>query len=204
MTTLLLCALFADPAWRHAFDDKTPGKAAKAKKAKDDAGPYLELDGEGHWSIEKPKADPAKKDFAIGAKVWLDGNTGVIAAHGGEEDGFALHVDDREPVFSVRSAGKLFQAKAGRKLARGRWFHVMGVLEGGKLRVWIDGKEEGKPVPGEMLTATPKDGLSFGADTGSWVGGYKSDNPLTGKLRDARLYWKTPAEKELLKWAGVE
>jgi hypothetical protein len=188
--------------WRYTFaaDEKRPGKAVKAKVEKG----TLILEGEGHLDLGKPAYDPTNKPLSVGAKVWLDGATGVVVAHGGEDEGFSLYIDRTEPVFAVRSSGKLTVARSGKKLARGRWYHVMGVLDAdGKLRVWIDGKFTGSAVQGALLSAKPKDGLSIGADLDSWVGEYRSNNPLTGRLRDVRLYWSAPAEKDLNAWAGL-
>jgi arylsulfatase A-like enzyme len=190
-------------AWRYTFADgeKRPGKLVKAKAEKGE----LILEGDGHAALGRPKADPSGKPLSVGALVWLDGANGVIVAQGGESHGYSLYVEKNEPVFAVRSAGKLAVARSGKKLARGRWHHVLGVLDaGGKMRVYIDGKAEGAQVQGGLIEESPADGLSIGADTGSWVGEYRSDNPLTGRLKDVRLYWGMPDEKEAAKWRGAE
>jgi len=173
-------------------------------KAKTEKGELI-LDGDGHAAIGKPKQDPSGKPLSIGARVYLDGANGVIVAQGGEEHGFSLYVEKNEPVFAVRGGGKLTVARSGKKVARGRWHHVMGVLDaGGKMRLYIDGKAEGPQVQGGLIEKNPTDGVSIGADTGSWVGEYKSDNHLTGRLKDVRLYWGMPDEKEVAKWGEAE
>ncbi len=190
-------------AWRYTFADgeKRPGKLVKAKAEKGE----LILEGEGYAALGRPKADPAGKPLSVGAMVWLDGANGVVVAQGGESHGYSLYVEKNQPVFAVRAGGKLTVARSGKTLARGRWYHVMGVLDaGGKMRLYIDGKAEGPQVQGGLIEESPADGLSVGADTGSWVGEYRSDNPLTGRVKDVRLYWGEPDEKEIAKWRGAE
>jgi hypothetical protein len=73
---------------------------------------------------------------------------------------------------------------------------------GGKIRLWVDNKEVGEAEQAAHLTQVPADGLSIGADTGSWVGDYRDNAPFSGKVRDLRLYWGLPGEKERAKWMG--
>ena len=55
----------------------------------------------------------------------------VVAALGGESNGLALFLSDGVPTFAVRSAGKLTVARAENRVPRGRWVHLMGVLDAG-------------------------------------------------------------------------
>ena len=109
---------------------------------------------------------------------------------------------DGVPTFAVRSANVLKEARADDSVGRGRWVHLMGVLEaGGKLRVWVDGKPSGDAVQGALIKVTPADGMSVGADLGSRVGDYNDPQYWTGKLRDVRYYRGPLTEKELRAWA---
>jgi hypothetical protein len=181
------------------------GKLEKGKLVKDDEGPALELEGEGQVSVARSaKLNVVDSPLVLGAWCHTGTNRGVVAALGGESNGLALFLSDGVPTFAVRSAGKLTVAKAENRVPRGRWVHLMGVLDaGGRLRVWVDGKASGDSAQGSHIGKQPMDGLSVGADTGSRVGDYNDEQHWTGRLRDVRLYRGVPAEKELHKWAGL-
>src|SRR5207302_2055183 len=84
----------------------------------------------------------------------------LVVALGGEAQGFSLHLTDGVPTFAVRSEGKLTVARAEDRMPRGRWVHLIGVLDAdGRLRVWVDGKPSGDAVQGAHLTKMPADGL---------------------------------------------
>jgi hypothetical protein len=181
------------------------GKLVKGKPVKDDDGPALELEGEGHVSVPRsPKLKVADGPLVLGAWCHPGDRRGVVAALGGESNGVSLYLKDGVPTFAVRSAGKLTLAKAEQRVPVGRWVHLMGVLDGaGRLRVWVDGKPSGDTVQGALLDKQPADPMSVGADTGSLVGDYKDEQHWTGRLRDLRLYRGVPAEKDLRKWAKL-
>ena len=54
---------------------------------------------------------------------------------------------------------------------------------------------------GGLIKATPADGMSIGADTGSRVGDYNDAQYWTGKLRDVRYHRGALTEQELRAWA---
>jgi arylsulfatase A-like enzyme len=207
--TLLVRYTFAAAKKAGQVDDVSGnglvGKLVKGKLVKEDDGPALELEGEGYVSVPRSaKLNVAASPLVIGAWCNSGSSRGVVVALGGESNGVSLHLSDGVPTFAVRSNGKLTIAKADDSLPRGRWVHVMGVLDAdGRLRVYVDGKAKGEAVQGAHLAKQPADGLSIGADTGSRVGDYRDEQFWTGRLRDVRLYRGVPAEKELHKWAGV-
>jgi arylsulfatase A-like enzyme len=191
-------------AVKDATKNGNDGKFVKgAKVAKTDGGWALELGGGAHVAVARPKAlDPSGMGLVIAAWCYPGANRGVVAALGGETHGFSLYLEDGVPTFAVRSASVLKKAKAEDRVARGRWVHLMGVLEpGGKMRVWVDGKPVGDPVQGALIKKTPADGMSIGADTGSRVGDYNDAQFWMGKLRDIRYYRGPVTEKELRAWA---
>jgi hypothetical protein len=204
-TALVLRYTFADVKKDQVNDlsrNGLHGKLVKGKAVKDDGEPALELEGEGHVGLKPtPKLDPTLKPLVIGARCLPDARRGVIAALGGQMQGFSLYLEDSVPTFAVRSDGKLTLARAENRVPVGRWVHLMGVLDAaGRLRVWVDGKASGDAVQGAHLTARPKGEFSVGADTGDLVGEYKDERPWTGKLKDVRLYWGMPSEAERGKW----
>jgi hypothetical protein len=172
---------------------------------KSDRGPALELKGKGHIAVTRsPALDPAGTALVIAAWCHPAANRGVVAALGGETQGFSLFLEDGVPTFAVRSAGVLKKAKAENAIARGRWVHLMGVLDkGGRLRVWVDSKPSGDSVQGALIKATPGGGMSIGADTGGRVSDYNDAQYWTGKIRDVRYYRGSVEEKELRSWAKL-
>jgi arylsulfatase A-like enzyme len=204
-------------ALRYTFEGKTKhvvkdlaatgheSKVTEGAVVKSDRGPALELKGKGHIAVTRsPALDPAGTALVIAAWCHPGANRGVVAALGGESQGFSLYLEEGVPTFAVRSAGVLKKSKAERAVARGRWVHLMGVLEkGGRLRVWVDGKPSGDSAQGALIKSTPADGMSIGADTGSRVGGYNDAQHWTGKIRDVRYYRGPVEEKELRSWAKL-
>lgn len=148
-----------------------------------------------------PQLDPSNKPLTLGGFVKSTTGDGVIMAQGGESLGFALSLDDGQPVFSVRSRGMLKQL-VGSKVDWSKEVHVVAQLDAdGMARIFINGEPQGEPVKLALIPGRPADGLSFGADAGSLVGDYPADNGLTGQVRDLRLYWgviKPPAMKKWL------
>jgi arylsulfatase A-like enzyme len=178
------------------------GKHHKVHIVNDDARLALKFGGEGHVTLASNSAiDPSESPLTVGAWVSADSPKGVLMAQGGESQGWSLHLEESVPIFSVRSDGKLTQAKAERSLPRGKWAHVVAVLDrDGKLQVSVDGKA-GDRVQGSFIATTPADGFSLGADTGSFVGDYRDSRPFTGLLGDIRVYRGLVPEKEMTKWA---
>lgn len=207
LVALLILAAEPDvtkPALRLTFDTpaRAGGKLVGAKLGKDDAGPTLELDGDAHLAVTKVP-EVKGKALSVGLHVWADGEKGVLVAHGDETNGYSLHLEAGVPVFTLRTAGKRTAVKAEAKLARGRWVHVLGELDsGGKIRLWIDGKPLADTPQADLLPRQPGEGMTLGKDPGSQVGDYRDDNPFTGKLRDVRIYFGLPSEKEIAAWLG--
>jgi arylsulfatase A-like enzyme len=181
---------------------KAPAKLVKVRYSLDSDKSYIEFGGAGHLAVGA-KLDPSWKPLTVGAHVWLNGSKGVVFAHGGEAHGYALHFEEGVPVFSVRSQGRLTSVKGDNPLPRGRWIHLMGQLDaGGKIRVWVDGKAQTHSAQAGHVTQRPADGISIGRDTGSPVGNYKDEGAFIGRIREVRVYWGTPSDKEIETWLG--
>ncbi|MCX6905552.1 MAG: arylsulfatase, partial [Verrucomicrobia bacterium] len=72
---------------------------------------HVEIEGN---SLKPSPATPqiANHPLTIRCDVTPLARNGVILAQGGRQHGYALHLEDGRPVFSVRIAGQLFTAKA--------------------------------------------------------------------------------------------
>ncbi|MCA9268677.1 MAG: sulfatase, partial [Planctomycetales bacterium] len=74
-----------------------------------------------------PEFDPSQKPLAIGAHVAPVSPRGVIAAFGGESEGFSLYLFDGIPHFSVRSGGAM-ETAFGETAVSEKGAHVAAVL----------------------------------------------------------------------------
>src|SRR5204863_7729654 len=54
-----------------------------------------------------PKLDPTRTPLSLEAWIFPGGPNGVIASHGGGQNGYALTIDDKKPAFSARIRGEL-------------------------------------------------------------------------------------------------
>lgn len=140
--------------------------------------------------------DPRGVPVTVEAWVRPEKPNGTILAHGGAAQGYALAIEQRRPVFRVRSNQRLGTLAADIRLADG-WNHVVGMLAAdGTLRLFLDGREVAAG-PGPGLLDTPKTGLDLGGDTGSVVGGEGSDTPLAGALDEVRIFHRELTAAEI-------
>ncbi|MGQ9506124.1 MAG: arylsulfatase [Thermogutta sp.] len=120
------------------------------------------------------------KGLKITAEIKAVGS-GVILAHGGSAHGYALHIQDRKPCFSVRSSNKLHTIVADRPLGQAPGMIALVWSNGTVKLLWNDevlAIADGIPP----LTTMPQDGLEVGRDENGLVGAYSEDNMFSGKL----------------------
>ncbi len=132
--------------------------------------------------------DPTNRPLTV--EVWAHAKkpNGVILAHGGPLNGYALVIEKGSPVFHVRTDGNLSSVRGTKKIVN-RWHHLAGVLtESKELKLYVDGKEVAS-VPGQgLIAANPLQGLQVGADEQSGVGEYNSPFAFTGLIDGVRIY----------------
>jgi len=149
-----------------------------------------------------PKLDPARKPLIVGGRVKLEGERGVVMAHGGESHGWSLYLFDRIPHFSLRADGTIETAFADREIDSG-WQHVAAAVDArGQAQLYVNGRAVGSPSKVGLVNRRPNEGLDIGADTGTLVGAYPDALPLTGELQDLRIYWGPLSEETLADWAN--
>jgi hypothetical protein len=74
---------------------------------------------------------------------------GVVVAKGGTGHGFSLFVKGWRPGFAVRVNSKMHVAWAKRRLERGRWAHLAGILtEDKRLLILVNGEVSGEAKAG--------------------------------------------------------
>lgn len=147
--------------------------------------------------------DPTKRPITLAAWVKAERPGGVIAARGGPQDGFAIHLDAGKPVFTVRRANAIHQAR-GQKRITGRWSHVAGVLDEEHLTLYLNGEQVAQIKSPGLLAANPKQPMEIGADDGGAVGRYQSPAALTGAVDDVRLYHAALNAEAILQLAAGE
>ncbi len=115
-----------------------------------------------------------------------DGSTGVIVAQGGNQAGYALHLKDGKPIFSVRRAGQLYSVAASKQVM-GRFSLEARLAKNGALTLLVNGTVAAQGTAGGLIPVQPKDEQSIGEDTLSAVGDYSSPHPFRGKVENVRV-----------------
>ncbi|HVC95053.1 MAG TPA: PQQ-binding-like beta-propeller repeat protein [Pirellulales bacterium] len=133
-----------------------------------------------------PSIDPTNKPLTVEAWVKPDGPGGVIVAHGGPAQGYALFLQNRKPTFAIRSGDNLTEIQTPDRLKNG-WHHLAGVLTREKdMRLYVDGVLAASGKTPTLISSEPKQKLELGGDTGE-VGSYKNGFPFVGSIDEVRI-----------------
>jgi len=136
--------------------------------------------------------DVANATLHLWAEIERLVGDGVIAAQGGREHGYSLHVVDGKLAFDVRIDGIVKRVQCGDKLPSA--CRVEAWLSDESLEIAVDGKVVAKVSSAGLIPVQPKDGLSIGFDDLSAAGDYQAPNPLNGTVRDLKI--DTGADKK--------
>jgi outer membrane protein assembly factor BamB len=146
--------------------------------------------------------DPSGTPLTVEAWILPDGPDGVILAHGGPAQGYALALNGLKPAFYIRNNSKLVSAKAGVKLGEG-WHHVAGVLEqDATMKLYVDGILVTNANAGGLVSKKPAQSLELGADLGGQVGDYGADNGYTGLIDQFAIYHRALTKDEVAQRAS--
>ena len=106
--------------------------------------------------IAKSKTlNPANTPLSVAVWVKTNASRGVIVAHGGGAQGYALYLKDRRPRFTLRVGGRQSTATS-RTPVTNRWVHLVGVLTPQKeLKIFVDGKLAGTAKASGLITQDP-------------------------------------------------
>ena len=141
--------------------------------------------------------DPKGKTLTVTAWAVSEKPTGIVLAHGGPLNGYALLVHKGQPVFMVRSKEKLAAVRGQAKITD-KLVHLAGVLtKDNELRLYVNGQQVAKGKGPGLVAGTPAQGLQIGADDGSPVGLYKSPFSFKGLIDEAHVYHRTLAAEEI-------
>jgi outer membrane protein assembly factor BamB len=132
--------------------------------------------------------DPTKKPLAVSAWILADRPDGVVVAHGGPQNGYALIIRVGKPRFMVRAAGDLAAANADEEVV-GKWTHLMGVLTSGKgVKLYVNGRLAAQQGDDKLVAANPHQGLQIGADLAGAVGQYNAPLGFTDIIDEVQVY----------------
>ena len=165
-----------------------------------DRGLVLALDGDGDYV---DCGNPAALNFSTGdwtLSAWVkntmtgtgDTNKGSIIANGGDGGGghrYCLVItesDEGRVTLVTDDNSKKRTAKGGTNVNDDVWHHVLGVRDGGKVRLYIDGVEDASSDINEDLSGASQANVLIGAITLASDGSiYKT---YAGLIDDVRIY----------------
>lgn len=136
---------------------------------------------------------------ALGVEAWIkiNGKGGVIAAHGGPAQGYALVVQGSRPAFLYRSSNELTTAAAKQGLADD-WTHLVGqVTADKKVQLYVNGKLAVEAETKGLIPSVPVQSLEIGGDDGSAVGEYQSPFPIKGVLDEVGVFHGSLSAEEV-------
>lgn len=133
------------------------------------------------------KIDPTGKSVYVEAWVFAEKPNGVVLAHGGPLNGYALHLKGGKPQFSARVDEQLHSVGGKESIAR-KWTHLVGALTSdGKVSLFINGKLAGTRKASGLIPKEPAQSLEIGADEGSAVANYKSPAGFSGIIDEVQV-----------------
>ena len=113
--------------------------------------------------------DPSGKPVAVSLWVKPESPGGVLLAHGGSVQGYAVSLRRRQPIFSVRVSNQVARVEADRRLEDG-WNHLVCQLhEDGSLSIILNGEQVATGKGPGLIPSNPSDALEIGGDSGSIV-----------------------------------
>jgi hypothetical protein len=171
--------------------------------------PAVEPDASWIGVANAPELDPTEKPLAVEAWVNTESWGGVIVAHGGSAQGYALLLKEGRPVFTVRSEYKLTavtsESDPEETRPLGRWMHLAGVLTGKKLHIYVDGELSGTADAQGLIAGRPAQPMAIGADGRGAVGDYLtaySPYKFKGLIDEVRVYFGEVRPGEIARHAA--
>lgn len=166
------------------------GKAVRAPLTEGrDGRKARRFDGTGRIDIPKsPSLNPAVSAWTVEATFRTDKPQGVVAACGGQANGWCLHLDQGRPVFTVVSMNRASRV-AGPEGVVGRWVTVAARITADQhLTLTVDGKPAGRARLHEWIARQPNDAQQVGTDTGSPVDEAAAKHGFVGLIESMRFY----------------
>ncbi len=127
----------------------------------------------------------ANRPLSITGDVTRNADTGVIAAQGGRQHGWAVHLLDSRLAFDVRVNGRVRRIAAAESAPKR--FGFKAVLTADVLTLYLDAEQVAKGASPGLVPVQPVDALSIGHDDRSAAGNYVAPNPLQGKVENLKV-----------------
>lgn len=144
-------------------------------------------DGKGFVEVPKsPSLDCSGGAWTVEVVLKAERPNGVILARGGNAQGYALHLVDGRPVFSVTAQNNT-SSVAAKKSITGEWTHLAGIITADKqLVLYVNGEVAATGKLPTFITRDPNDTMQLGADNGSLVTEYKGS--FVGLIESVRIF----------------
>lgn len=126
------------------------------------------------------------KSLTISAEIQSEAPEGVIVAQGGSLNGYALHLHEGKPVFTVRVAGEVSSITAPEKPA-GRFRVEARLGRDGALSLAVDGKTVANGKAAGVIPAQPHEDFCVGFDNGRPVGDYNGKAHFRGTISELKV-----------------
>jgi arylsulfatase A-like enzyme len=128
----------------------------------------------------------AGKALVISVQVEPKSPSGVIVAQGGSASGYALHLHDGKPVFTVREHGQPTSITT-REIPPARFRLQARLARDGSMTLIVDGKTVAKGKTNGLITAQPHEDFCVGFDNGRPVGDYDGKPHFLGAISDLKV-----------------
>lgn len=195
-------ALKADlEAWIEEADvGAGPQRRRRARLARQPAEP-VKLDlhqGQTLLLGDAPQVDGLTIELT--ATVEPESSDGVIFAHGGSVNGYALYLKDGKPAFALRMAGQIHETVGDTPLPQNEPTKLTATLAGdGTISIRFGGRTRASsPTPGPLNTS-PRGQLNVGWDYQSPVADYSpraTPNRFAGRITEVTLQTRRPGGKQ--------
>jgi arylsulfatase A-like enzyme len=131
----------------------------------------------------------ANKALVITCTVTPRSRDGVILAQGGNQHGYALHLKDGKPIFSVRENRMLYSVAAP-TVPEGKFSLEAHLEKDGALTLAVNGQIVARGQAPGPIPVQPGEELSIGKDTRVAVGDYTAPHPLQGTVENVKIATK--------------
>jgi arylsulfatase A len=128
----------------------------------------------------------AGKTLAISVEVEPKSGSGVIVAQGGSASGYALHLFEGKPVFTVREHSRPVSITASEAPA-GRFHLEARLARGGGMTLAVDGKTVASGKAPGLISVQPQEDFCVGFDNGRPVGDYDGKAHFKGTISQLKV-----------------
>ena len=129
----------------------------------------------------------AGKALVISVRVEPKSRSGVIVAQGGSAGGYALHLREGKPVFTVREHGRPVSIAATTEAPPGGFRLEARLARDGTMTLAVDGKPAASGKAPGLITTQPQEDFCVGFDDGKPVGDYDGKAHFRGTISQLKV-----------------